>query len=184
MEPCKFSFDDSPVFEGFSHGSTWNGFDNVAVTAGERERIAAYFRESSVSGDDAENGVADLMAIEPFHPNGYDGRDLYSLGWGYATQIVREPAPLPQAAELLIALRFIEVLQAWLTKDEWAEMRERNRLQVDPRICHSHDHCDANMAMAEAFESVTGHTPDGEDADTALWNKAWELAMPVLGRKV
>ena len=28
---CKFTFDDA-VWNGFSHGSTWNGFDNVAVT--------------------------------------------------------------------------------------------------------------------------------------------------------
>jgi hypothetical protein len=180
MEKCKFTFDESPVFDGFAHGSHWNGFDNVAVTGAERARIAAWMESASHDPVAAREEVADLLAIDPIDPLS----GLYSLGWGYATSIVREPAPLPACAEYIIALRFVEVLQAWLSPQEWTEMRERNAKQTNTGICHSHDFCDSNMAMAEAFESVTGREPDtGSDADTALWNAAWALAMPILGRK-
>jgi hypothetical protein len=30
-KPCKFTFDDTPAFDGFDLGSTWNGFDNLPV---------------------------------------------------------------------------------------------------------------------------------------------------------
>ena len=82
MKPCKFTFDDSPVFDGFAHGSTWNGFDNVAVTASERDRIVQWMRETAMSDDDSDNGIDDFLSIAPME-NG-----LFSLGWGYATQIV------------------------------------------------------------------------------------------------
>jgi hypothetical protein len=80
MPACKFTFDDSPVFEGFAHGSTWNGFDNVAVTPETLESIALFF-ESQGCDEDTSN---DIRSIEPMQENG-----LYSLGWGFATQIVK-----------------------------------------------------------------------------------------------
>ena len=78
MTPCKFTFDDTPEFEGFAHGSTWNGFDNVYVAPEVREQIAAYFQ--SINDPD---GAADIRSIDTMD-NG-----MISLGWGYATQIVR-----------------------------------------------------------------------------------------------
>jgi hypothetical protein len=45
MKPCKFTFDDTPAFDGFAYGSTWNGFDNVAVTPEVRDQIVAYFKK-------------------------------------------------------------------------------------------------------------------------------------------
>ena len=77
MEPCKFTFDDEKVWDGFSHGSTWNGFDNVAVTKETLEKIAA---ESDAIGDDETAEM--FREIQPMD-NG-----LYSLGWGFSTQIV------------------------------------------------------------------------------------------------
>ena len=75
MKPCKFTFDDTPAFDGFSHGSTWNGFDNVAVTPEVIERIKAYFADDADSVDSFNN-----LSV------GKDG--LISLGWGYTTVIV------------------------------------------------------------------------------------------------
>ena len=43
MKPCKFTFDDEKVYDGFAHGSTWNGFDNVAVTKETLDKIVADF---------------------------------------------------------------------------------------------------------------------------------------------
>ena len=77
MKPCKFTFDDSPAFDGFSHESKWNGFDNVAVTQATLQEIAAYFENNG----DPET-ADDIRAIEPME----DG--LVSFGWGYTTHIV------------------------------------------------------------------------------------------------
>lgn len=102
----------------------------------------------------------------------------------------------------MIAKAFADVLGDWLTANQWAEMQRRN---ASPNrvegVCHSHDFCDSNMAMAEAFESVTGREPassyethydaatgqhvaddPAEEAqcvtDSALWNAAWNIAKP------
>ena len=94
-----------------------------------------------------------------------------------------------------IADAFADVLRDWLTADQWAEMQARNVVYSDG-VCASHDFCDANMAMAEAFETVTGREPafgydtlaDGSpvdpaaaiqaDADCDTWNAAWAIAKP------
>lgn len=55
-------------------------------------------------------------------------------------------------------------------------IRARNRM-LDQHVCATHDFCDANMVMAEAFKNVFGREVDiNDDADTDLWNTAWDLA--------
>jgi hypothetical protein len=76
MKPCKFRFDDEKVWDGFAHGSTWNGFDNVAVNANTLQELI----EAAPTQEDADM----FREIEPME-NG-----LYSLGWGFATCIVEE----------------------------------------------------------------------------------------------
>lgn len=98
-----------------------------------------------------------------------------------------------------IAELFVENLQAQLTVEQWREMRRVNVQHKGDGICASHDYCDANMPMAEAFETVMGYAPmtlpnpDGgervfcsdvdtpeseasQEADCALWNRAWAIA--------
>lgn len=73
LTPCKFTFDgEGPEWDGFAHGSRWNGFDNVAVTKETLDEIKMHFREE---------GTEDFDEIEPLD-NG-----LYSLGWGFTTVI-------------------------------------------------------------------------------------------------
>lgn len=82
MKPCKFRFDwPEKTYDGFAHGNTWNGFDNVAVTRETLEQICADLQSDTM--DNSET-IADLRSIEPMA----DG--LISLGWGYATQIVED----------------------------------------------------------------------------------------------
>jgi hypothetical protein len=81
MTPCKFTFDDEKTYEGFSHGSTWNGFNNVAVTKDVLEKIIADMKGDETSGMNDETEES-FRAIQPME-NG-----LYSLGWGFATSIV------------------------------------------------------------------------------------------------
>ena len=65
LPPCRFRFDDDPTWEGFSHGSTWNGFDNVAATRETLERIADWAAETALSPADAEEARAQFTEIEP-----------------------------------------------------------------------------------------------------------------------
>jgi hypothetical protein len=54
---------------------------------------------------------------------------------------------------------------------------QRNLTEESPNVCHSHDFCDANVVMADAFSEETGHDVDFEDGGHIdLWNEAWELA--------
>lgn len=85
----------------------------------------------------------------------------------------------------LLGEAFARILLHQLGESEKAEMRARNAQQTDPGICHSHDYCDANMAMYQAFEEVMGRdllpshdigTVGMSDEDAALVNAAWDYA--------
>ena len=97
----------------------------------------------------------------------------------------------PEAA----AEKFVATLREWLTADEFAEMQRLNTAKTDPNVCHSHDFCDANMAMLDALESFDGvefvaeweieeAVTDDERKDAiakqviweTLWNAAWSIA--------
>lgn len=97
----------------------------------------------------------------------------------------------PKPDEILegIAKAFSVVLHRWLNPEQWEELIRKNA--ADPEdSCSSHDFCDANMAMDEAFRVVLGRAiilpcdaieGDKEqeaiiDADSVLWNDAWKLA--------
>ncbi len=57
------------------------------------------------------------------------------------------------------------------------EVNRLNREEYGPNVCASHDFCDANMPMAEAFESLFGREPDLiSDTDFNIWAEAWDLA--------
>lgn len=80
-------------------------------------------------------------------------------------------APLKET----IAARFVNLLRATLTPQQFAEMQNLNA-GADAGICHSHDYCDANEVMARAFAQVVGREFDLE-SDIALWSSAWAYAM-------
>jgi hypothetical protein len=75
------------------------------------------------------------------------------------------------------AREFSVVLRSWLTPAQMEEVIARNKAETDPRICHSHDFCDANMAMNEVFLDKHGLDLNAEDeAHVTLWNEAWDIA--------
>ena len=76
LPPCKFSFEDTSVFDGYALGSEWNGFHNVAVASAKARQIADHFR--SIGDADTAD---DIEAIPP------DENGLVSFAGGYATQI-------------------------------------------------------------------------------------------------
>lgn len=82
-----------------------------------------------------------------------------------------------QLVVIALAAAFTQHLHAWLTDTELRIVRARNRAQTDPRICHSHDFCDANMAMDGAWVALFGESVDADDEEQAeRWSAAWDLA--------
>lgn len=82
------------------------------------------------------------------------------------------PSPTQQ-----LAREFSKVLRQTLTDDEMTEVISLNRTEGDINICHSHDFCDANMALIEAYENIYGCEPTFSDDKTMdLINTAWALA--------
>ncbi len=80
-----------------------------------------------------------------------------------------------------IACEFAITLKSWATPDEWQTMREtnaRNARDGITGICASHDFCDANEAMAQAFATIVGREAKVlDDGDNALWSVAWDCAQ-------
>lgn len=113
-----------------------------------------------------------------------------------AERFPRQTDDLSEAVDAALGVQFAMVLREWLTPQEMAQVRQRNA--VDPQakagICHSHDFCDANMAMLEAFrvihrrephyegdvdEAGYTHTSEDTERDFAAMGRAWDFAKRV-----
>lgn len=143
----------------------------------------------------APDMVAFLDALAEWHANqsaecrGYDEAAQRAHHLTAACQLRRAARVIDVGNAIARALadRFAFELRGWLSRREWDEVLARNaREPADSAVCHSHDFCDANMAMDEAFAVVVGRTPDtGSDADAKLWSAAWADAKRryLTGRK-
>lgn len=64
------------------------------------------------------------------------------------------------------------------SNEDFQAILERNRAEPNPSICHTHDFCDANILMSNAWEETFPHEPfcaqNGFHAE--LWSAAWEQA--------
>ncbi len=92
-------------------------------------------------------------------------------------------------AELFIA-KLVE--NEGFTDATFAEVAARNRSVRYKKFktCATHDFCDANMPMDEAFLSIVGHRMGdlesddaADDADRALWSEAWDIAQALIQEK-
>ena len=79
-----------------------------------------------------------------------------------------------------IAEEFRKVIAEWLGEDTRRTIDLVNKIPSNAGTCATHNFCDANAAMLEAFENF-GIDPLPEDeakreemAD--LWNRAWDIA--------
>lgn len=73
---------------------------------------------------------------------------------------------------IIIGHRFVRILRDELSPSDFAEMLSRNRHEPNPAVCHSHDFCDANVYMADAF--------GGHPMDAGVWNAAWGRAKRLM----
>ncbi|RWA45692.1 hypothetical protein AU476_01265 [Cupriavidus sp. UYMSc13B] len=76
-----------------------------------------------------------------------------------------------------IAAAFSRMLRESLTNAEMEEVIVRNRSLINTTSCASHDFCDANELMAEAFTEVGIDFDVDNDEQRLLWNAAWDIAM-------
>lgn len=95
----------------------------------------------------------------------------------------KTPPFLTDATVERLARTFSGILAHDFTKEQMLEMIAKNKTN-DPDCCASHDYCDANMTMDDAFRIVMGRSavpnlldesPEA-DADLNLWNHAWNMA--------
>lgn len=81
----------------------------------------------------------------------------------------------------LTAFRFTIVLSEWLTPSQFREMKALNALEPEgSKVCHSHDHCDANMAMLEAMSAAgltEGEVCSDDPEISQFWNDVWSFAF-------
>lgn len=84
---------------------------------------------------------------------------------------------ITRANVVALANAFRAELRDTLTDRQLREVDARNAQQVTMDTCASHDFCDANDAMATAYQDAL-HYPFNAMSETAqgLWNKAWDLA--------
>ena len=77
----------------------------------------------------------------------------------------------------LIARKFSELLRLYISESGIRAIIERNKTPEYKDCCASHDFCDSNVFMTEAFEEVTKEEFEPQDTDQAdLWNEAWRIA--------
>jgi len=74
-----------------------------------------------------------------------------------------------------IAREFSAMVRKELAND-LPEIIRRNNSPEYMGACATHDFTDSNLIMAESFESVMGREFDSSAQDSALWNRAWDIA--------
>ena len=86
MKLTKFQINEDPIFEGFSDGSTWNGFSNPYFTLEVAKEVLNYYRNQPCVESREQWIEWDLKVDKTFM-----GIDLYCFGFGYCwTEITKE----------------------------------------------------------------------------------------------
>lgn len=78
----------------------------------------------------------------------------------------------------VIARQFCVLLREYLGDEKVNVAAALNDAEKDSGVCHTHDFCDANMVMDEAFRKIGRPIKEvpPDDATTDLWNGAWGMA--------
>ena len=77
-----------------------------------------------------------------------------------------------------LANNFSRVLNEWIPEKLFeVNLRNKEKSYSEGGFCATHDFCDPNQAMINAFVSVFGREPAAlNKKDNALINKAWNMA--------
>ena len=75
--------------------------------------------------------------------------------------------------EIELSERFSDIIRDWLTADELADVNSKNNADEDH--CATHEYCDANEAMQQAFLASRGVSIDVQNEEhIELINRAWK----------
>jgi hypothetical protein len=74
-----------------------------------------------------------------------------------------------------LAMDFSLVIKKWLSTQDIKTVIERNATEGYKNCCATHDFCDANQAMIDAYQIAFGKELDLQE-NIALVNKAWDIA--------
>lgn len=77
-----------------------------------------------------------------------------------------------------LANTFSAVLNEWIHEKLYeVNLRNKEKNYIEGSWCATHDFCDANQAMIDAFKKVFGYEPTGRDQkDNSLIDHAWNIA--------
>lgn len=75
-----------------------------------------------------------------------------------------------------LASEFVIIVREWLTPDRCREIDRLNAAEDNPQICHSHDFCDPNQAMIDAFARFNVELDPHNDDHVNLMDAAWAVA--------
>jgi hypothetical protein len=86
-----------------------------------------------------------------------------------------------------LAFEFCRILNEWLTPEQIAKVNELNEVDgMSSDVCHSHDFCDPNQAMIDAWQIVMerpfplGDEPEWETQfDMTLIGNTWEYCKQI-----
>lgn len=81
----------------------------------------------------------------------------------------------------LLAVRFLGRLMEHLGPPAFMRACRLNKQEKHLNVCHSHDECDANEVMADAWGDVVGADMDpANERDARRWNAAWAAARRMM----
>ena len=76
-----------------------------------------------------------------------------------------------------IGKEFSSILLIDLGIDVMREVVEKNSTEEYDGVCASHDYCDANLVMAEAFNKICRREAEiDSEEDSYWWGEAWNYA--------
>jgi hypothetical protein len=78
-----------------------------------------------------------------------------------------------------LATEFSIIIREWLTPDQCRQIDARNAAETDSQVCHSHDFCDANQAMIDAFARFNVECDPTDDLHYNLCQAAWAVAKRI-----
>lgn len=90
-----------------------------------------------------------------------------------SSEVEYEHMDIPTAIQVRDA--FIRKIRGALTLDQLQEVVERNKV-YDKETCASHDFCDANQCMLDAWEQLGQPMDFQNDQQMSVTDQAWQLA--------
>jgi len=90
--------------------------------------------------------------------------------------ILNEEKYMSNKVSIKMGKEFSALLVKYLGIEIVREIVEKNKEDVGD-WCSSHEYCDANMVMAEAFNKACGRELEmNSEEDCLKWNEAWDYA--------